>query len=183
MIATSIAKASALRGRKKTAAMKSIVIEVLGDENFQNGGAFKLIRDLAGNDAKFISAVRSGLKKSANKALELVKAAAPVDTGKMRDAITATAKTGRRKQFVMASVKQGTRKELGIDKDDKWYYPSLIEYGTKRTKANPFIRNTVDEHKREIQEVFWRHIMPWIGRQFNKARKSGNQVLLARYGA
>ena len=81
---------------------------------------------------------------------------------------------GRVYGFLGIGINLPTRAELGIEPDDKWYYPMAIEYGAHGTRthfpAKPFIRPTTDKYA--MQE--YAQIAKDIGRGIEReARKSG----------
>ena len=57
----------------------------------------------------------------------------------------------RRKNRVGVTVQTPTREKLGIPAGDKWYYPAHIELGTRRTTAQPYLRNAFDAKIKEVE--------------------------------
>ena len=51
--------------------------------------------------------------------------------------------------FVRVGIVWPTRQELGISPDDKYFYPTALEYGTKdgRLRARPHLRPAIDNYK------------------------------------
>ena len=58
----------------------------------------------------------------------IVKAEAPVKTGRLRKGIKVRG-AKRSRQYVGSIVRLGTRKEMGIPADAKHYYPAAVMYG------------------------------------------------------
>lgn len=82
--------------------------------------------------------VRDSLKKSGLKLLADIKNLAPYRTGQLRTALELSIKNKRKS--ISAAV--GTT--------DEGYYWKFLEYGTKRMKAQPWIRKLFDSQEEQI---------------------------------
>ena len=96
------------------------------------------------------------LKAGAKIILKRTKDLAPVGTkikgnkkykpGRLKK--TLKVKKGKRsRRSISWYIQTGTRAKLGIDKDDKGYYPFSLEYGTQFIKARPYMRPALTSAK------------------------------------
>ena len=109
-------------------------ISFLGDK--------QLSRKLSRLDNKMQrSIVRKALRQAAAPVLGGAKALAPVLTGRMRDSLRIRASKGRRGTIGVV-IETGKRDELGISKDDQYFYPTVIEY-----KYKSFMRASLDANQ------------------------------------
>lgn len=108
--------------RRSSAPAPQITIEVLGSKELSE--AFGKLDRKAQEKLIF-----PGLERGAQVVLMYARQKAPVRTGKLRN--TMFTKKGRksRKKGIAWLVSTGTREQLGIDADDKYYYPAVVEYG------------------------------------------------------
>lgn len=92
-------------------------------------------------DAK--AAIRKGTRAGAKIVQAAAKELAPVDTGKMRDAIKV-------RSLPRSRVWTGT--DVKLDNADTYYY-SFVELGTKRSKATGFLKDAAEQSKDEAIDV------------------------------
>ena len=105
--------------------------------------------------AKLTPAIQKKIaRKSFRKAAKLIKASArakvSVESGALKRGIavkSAKRKRGRGGQIGIAVVTP-TREKLGIDASYPWYYPAVIEYGSKNHAARPYLRPALDSNRR-----------------------------------
>ena len=110
---------------------------------------------LAANMANKIT--RGALRTAGKQLLEKTKAAAPVDTGRLRKGLKLKAlKRSRTRSGVM--IQTPSREALGIKPGDKSYYPAAVEFGTDKKAANPFMRGTAQKEKPMVVAVFKREV-------------------------
>lgn len=117
-------------------------IRLLGDE--------ELTRNLKRLDHEIQKKIaKRALREGAKPMLETAKSLVPVRTGRLRDSLKIKSYTASRGGYITADVKPGKREELGISKDDKHYYPSVLEFGDKRRgiQPKPYLRPAFDANK------------------------------------
>jgi len=98
------------------------------------------------NHPEVLRRVEAAVLKSLSEAGMLVKTDAklrcPVDTGNLRKSIT-------------SEVKQVDRSaEIGTNVE----YAQYVEYGTKRTRAQPYLRPAGDENRDKIERIFQKNL-------------------------
>ena len=71
----------------------------------------------------------------------------------------------RRKNRVGVIVQTPTREKLGIPAGNKWYYPAHIELGTRRTTAQPYLRNAFDAKIKDVEAL----VIAAINEEIDKA--------------
>lgn len=125
---------------------KSFVdINMLGDK--------QLVKDLAKFDQKNQRRIaRAALKKGAAPTLDLARQLVPVDRGKLKAALAIKPARGKRNR-IGVEINTGTREQLEIEPDDKFYYPSVVEYGSRNMPAKPFMRPAFDRTKDEALTI------------------------------
>lgn len=109
--------------------------------------------------------VRKAIRKAAKPVLEAAKARAAVDSGAMEESLKLrAAKRSRKSGVVGMSVLTGTRAELGIAPDDRYYYPSVVEYGSAKRNIpmQPFLRTAKDDAGSEVYRVYRNALMTLI---------------------
>lgn len=130
-------------------------IDVVGDKRLA-----RLLRKLDFNVQK--KAVRRALRTSAEIVLQASKAAAPVDTGALRDTLrilSGLSRADSKKGLIGARVVTGTRQRLAAAAkrpsiiEDEYYYPTIVEY-----KQHPFLRRTADENFHRVVAQFAREL-------------------------
>lgn len=96
-----------------------------------------------------------------------------VYTGRLLRAFKAQRARGEKpiknKKDIVAAIPLPTRAELGIAPDDKYYYPTAVEFGHKRAPAHPYMRPAVDEHYSELIGGLAENIAVGIVREAAKA--------------
>lgn len=85
------------------------------------------------------------LKKAAGRLETRAKTAAPVDTGNLKSEIT----TG--------AVKDG-KIDVGVDQQGDAYYGHMIEFGTSKTPAQPFLRPSFERERSNIENIMSQEI-------------------------
>lgn len=104
--------------------------------------------------------LRKVVRKAARPVLEAARARAPVDTGALEETLSIrSAQFGRGrfgKNNVGAKVVTAKRERLGIDPDDKGYYPAVIEFGRKdgTIPAQPYLRPALDDASEEVRYIY-----------------------------
>jgi len=117
-----------------------IDISLIGDKELQRK-LNKLARDVQ------IRLLGSAMKNTGNKILRApIAAAVPVKSGRLKAAM------GKQKFKIFRGKTSGARLEmppraaLGIDPQDKYYYPVHVEYGHGNVPPHSFLRKPVDEN-------------------------------------
>lgn len=100
--------------------------------------------------------------------LTLTKAAAPVETGKLKATLKLRA-LKRQKGRVGVAIQTGTRAELGIDPKDKGYYPAFRELGTRKLPPKPFMRGPLHSAREGVLAVIRQSVDAGIERELKKA--------------
>lgn len=93
-----------------------------------------------------IQELKDSMRASVERALEAVglqaegyaKMKCPVDTGNLRNSITHTTDEGELTAYIGTDVE----------------YAAYVEYGTSRTKAQPYLEPAIKEHKDEYKKIF-----------------------------
>jgi len=103
--------------------------------------------------------LRKVLRKATKPVLEKARALVPVDTGKLQKNMKVRAVgQGKRKRrgLLGASVRTPTRDTLGIDPDDRGYYPAVLEYGSAKRNipAKAYLRKAKDAAAEQVRYVF-----------------------------
>lgn len=130
--------------------MSFIDISLLGDKKLEK--SFKKI-ELKLQKKIFKAAV----KDAAKPILALAKSYVPVDTGKLKDSIKLKAGTGKR-GTIGVRIETGTRAQLGISADDKFFYPTVVEY-----KHKSYLRRAIDSDPDGVRRAIARNIKAAIG--------------------
>jgi HK97 gp10 family phage protein len=117
---------------------------------------------LAKKFARFTDKMQNQIFKKAAKAAAVpvvlsAKSNAPVKTGAMRDSIKAKVFTKR--GLIGALVLTGNRETLGIDEEDKYYYPAIVEYKTK-----PFLRPALDSNEGRVRQILMQELRKAVSR-------------------
>ena len=62
----------------------------------------------------------------------------------------------KRRGLIGASVRTPARDKLDIDKDDRGYYPAVLEYGSAKRNIAPraYLRKAKDASKEEVRYIF-----------------------------
>jgi len=151
------------------AALQPIIdISLLGDKELE--------RKLAGLADKLQrKVVRTALHKTLNKIVkkEIVRRLSghPVQskTGRLRAAMKrgrVRSSAGRKARRTIArAIPLPPREELGIDPDDKFYYPAAVEYGHGNVPPKSFLRAAVDDNEERIKKHLARLIGEGIERE------------------
>jgi HK97 gp10 family phage protein len=117
----------------------AVNISLLGDKELQSR-----LDGLEPAVAKKI--VRKAIRVIGNDIRNDARALAPVKTGALRRSIKVRAiRRSRGRMGVI--VRTGTREELGIENDDKGYYPAVQEYGSETVPARPYLRPALDHNQ------------------------------------
>ena len=127
-------------------------------------GAKKLQRKMAKLERKVQNRVMlKAMKDAMQPVVPAAQARAPVERGRLRKYIKVTTKNSR-KVGLLAMVQTGTRKQLGIPADNKYYYPSAIEYGTRHISARSFLRRALGSKRNQVLDDFGRNIRRELSR-------------------
>ena len=139
----------------------------MADASMRLEGASDLERKLKRLEAKVAKKiVRRAVRDGAKVIMAETKARCPVDTGRLKRSFAIRASKGKRSFFGVA-VFPSVKKEPDLVSHSKdgtrQYYPAVVEYGTSRRAARPFMRpafdatkykaaqKTIDVMNREIQ--------------------------------
>jgi HK97 gp10 family phage protein len=85
------------------------------------------------------------LQKAGEVVAKAARQKVPVDTGKLRETIRVTRLPG--------DPKQDIRVYAGSRKKGEAYYAHMVEYGTVKMKAKPFLRPALNQSKTEIMNI------------------------------
>lgn len=127
--------------------MSFVDISMLGDK--------KLAKKLKKIDIKMQKKIVKGaIKDAAQPILVLAKAYAPVDSGKLKNSLKLKmgAKQSKRGS-IGVRIETGTREQLGIDADDKYFYPAVLEF-----KVKSFLRRAIDKNPDGVRRDIGRNI-------------------------
>jgi len=127
-----------------SAKQRKVKVQVEGADEIVR--TLKLMEDAAG------SVLMKGAKAGGKIALDHAKANCPVDTGALRDSLSLSDAGSTNEK---ATVK--------VDYDKSIRYGTFVELGTRRNKANPFLRNAVDQNIDKINEEVSKTISDAIG--------------------
>lgn len=99
--------------------------------------------------------VRSAISKAMKQVKDRAKELAPVNLGRLKASIKQQSRTKR--GISRAKVVTGTREELGVDDNQKGFYPAAIEYGYKTSSgkvipAKPFMRRAITEKQDSVMK-------------------------------
>ena len=158
--------ASAARGRRFASGSPGSFVESataggMGVEMLVGiGGLQQTIKALQGFTPTLQKKIlRKVLRKATKPVLEKAIALVPVDTGKLQQNLKIRAVShGRKKRrgLIGASVRTPARDKLDIDKDDRGYYPAVLEYGSAKRNIAPraYLRKAKDASKEEVRYIF-----------------------------
>jgi HK97 gp10 family phage protein len=85
------------------------------------------------------------LYKAGEEVADIARRLVPVQTGKLRDSIRVTRLRGDPKLNIR--VYAGSREKGGA------FYAHMVEYGTVKMRAKPFLRPALNQLKGQIQEI------------------------------
>lgn len=152
-------------------------------------GGKELERQLHGFKATFAKKVVTKAARSAAKPiLAKAKALCPVKTGNLKKSLKLRAVRSNRSGYAGVWIAPGTREELGIHKDDPYYYPSAVEFGRRPAgggvagksrkerganpgmHARPFLRPAFDSLKDSSYRIFREELGVIIDREVARAK-------------
>ena len=105
-------------------------------------GADEIVRTLEKMGMAASDVLEKGAKEGGKIALSYAREHCPVDTGALKNSLKLS---DDKVTEVKATVK--------VDYDKSLYYGTFVELGTKKNKANPFLRNAIDSNQSEINEA------------------------------
>ena len=112
--------------------------------------------------------IRGALTKTAKPLVKAVKAKVPVFTGNLKKSIGAfSLKHGKGRNRSTVAIAVGARTSGKF----KGYHAHLVEFGTVKMKARPFLRPAFDRHKGRWFRAVGREIWNGIRKEINKLRK------------
>lgn len=82
---------------------------------------------------------RPAVREACRPLLALARILVPVRTGNLKKSLKLRVASGIRNAVGMR-LETGTREDLGIDKDDKYFYPTVVEY-----KQQSYLRAAIDD--------------------------------------
>ena len=100
---------------------------------------------------------RRATRRAAKPVQDTAKSLAPIRTGTLRKNILIRAiKRKRGSRIIGAKVVTATRERLGIDEDDKFYYPAIMEYGaaSRNIPARPYLRPAMDANRDKVRAIY-----------------------------
>ncbi len=113
---------------------------------------------------------KAALKKGANVILAAAKQNTPSDSGANHMNLKVKAIRKKRSSTNIGfAIQTGTREELGIK--GKGYYPFSLEYGTKDTEAQPYLRPALEDNREKAIQVIGKALEKSIARQVKKNAK------------
>ena len=97
--------------------------------------------------------LNKAVKKSTKPIMKYLKIHIPKITGGMSTHINF--KAGRRdKTGAWGRVRYGTREQMGILPTNKYHYPTILEYGSKRgIRENAWMGKAYDRYEREARKI------------------------------
>ena len=123
-----------------------------------------------------LKVIRPALNEASKIILQAVKARAPKDTGLLRKSLGRRMKTYRRSGVIVAYVgpRTGFKREVTLRSGRTVFrnptrYAHLVERGTSRAPAYPFMRPAFDESKAAVMSALKRKISEGIVREARRA--------------
>jgi HK97 gp10 family phage protein len=116
-------------------------------------GASTLVKDLKAMEDAAASVMMDGAKAGGNIALADAKRNCPVDTGALKQSLK-----------LSELSKTTTKATVQVDYDKSLTYGVHVELGSRGRKANPFLRNAVDNNQTQINEAIVSEISKAVGR-------------------
>lgn len=138
----------------------SVDISQIGDK-----GLVRALARLRGPTQKRV--VRKAQVRAMRPILKATRALVPVDTGLLRKNIKAKSASSRKKGLVRV-LSLPLRGVLGIEDSDKFFFPAVLEYGGKHSKAFAFLRGGFDSQESNALAIMIREIRRWISVEWNK---------------
>jgi HK97 gp10 family phage protein len=136
--------------------------EVTGIEEFQ-----AMTRDIAPRQARNLA--RATVQGVASEVAKQMRQRAPKDSGTLRKAI----KAKRRKMQGDVAISD-VRIEHGKGSKNNAFYWHMIEFGSQKGSARPFIRPTVSEIEPQLPEIFRREFAKKLAQLLaREAKKQG----------
>lgn len=126
----------------------SVDISMLGMPELERKFRKMILKD---QKAVTRSALRKSSTRNKKKVVANIKLLGLIDTGTMYNAFRSAKNVSQsnHRQIIRIGVPLPYRKDLNIDPDDKFYYPTALEYG-----GHSFIRTAVDNGKdSEIRQI------------------------------
>ena len=112
-------------------------------------GAEELERQLKGLDETLRKkAYRKALTKGANVVLKSAKEKVPVDTGNLKRSLAKKVTVSKREHSARIGWTQGKQAKHDA------YYGHMVEYGTMRSAAQPFMRPSLDNHEDDVLDAY-----------------------------
>lgn len=117
--------------------------------------------------------VKEACDAGAEVVLASIQSRTPVRTGKLREKLRIVPARARYRGLISALVTTPTRAELGVSKDDPYYWPAALEYGHSRkladgriksTKAFPFMRDGFDAAENQAADTVRRKVEEGVDR-------------------
>lgn len=100
---------------------------------------------------------RRSTRKAAKPVQASARARVPVRTGLLKKGIQIrSAKRSRKSPIVGVSVITAARQRLNIEEGDKYYYPTIVEYGaaSRNIPARPYLRPAIEENKVAVRSIY-----------------------------
>lgn len=90
--------------------------------------------------------LRKAFRSTAKDILSDARIRVPIDTGNLRKSLRVRA-LKKAKGRIGVQIETGTREELGIDENDKYYYPAAIELGAEGVPVQSFLRAALEVNR------------------------------------
>ena len=121
--------------------------------------------------------VRKAVSAGSTPMLQAVKAAAPRETGLLKKSIGRKVKTYRNSGVVLVII--GPRSGFRTVIDDKprnpLMYAHLVEFGTSKAPAKPFMRPAFQAMKQTAQNIIRQKLAEEIEKEAKKLKKTGKK--------
>ena len=116
---------------------------------------------------------RSAMRKAAKDAvLPAVQIRTPVDSEKLLLSLQVI--PGGR-NFIGSYVGVKDRESVGVSPEDKWFYPAAVEFGTRYTPAQSYLRAGLDASKGKAMTIIAKSLQGFFKRRARKAAKAASQ--------
>lgn len=152
--------------------MAAVDISVLGSKELQ--AKLSALADKA--QKKIVrQAVRASAKRAREEIVHNIQRNSLVDTGNLLSAFRRAGirQASKYRGLIRLGPEWPSRAELGIRADDKYYYPTALEFGHPGAPAIPFIRPAIDERRQQEIATLARDIGAGIEREAAKGGSGG----------
>jgi len=122
--------------------------------------------------------MREALTKSGRIMAAKARAVAPVDTGTLKRSLKIAVKTSRKKGVVVARIGASGKEVRNAAGDDLHpaRYLHLVEYGTRHSPPQPFMRQAFESTKGEVSAKYHAELVDAIPRIAAKIYKTSTRI-------